>query len=209
MIMLAAGVAAIAGAQGDRELAESMVAAWLNDGRAMVWTSLGNAVLLAGVVADLGLLEYASALRERLDPYRDRIAITGHVGCLGPVALHLAELDFLLGDGEQADELLAHALEIAQRGDGKPSILRCRLLAARMHPRRTGPRRGAGADRGAGQRARRGIGRQAARDLLWSLSTLFQALQVGAKLSSNGGRDCWCTARPGSPAAGGAVADEH
>ncbi|HNP58891.1 MAG TPA: BTAD domain-containing putative transcriptional regulator [Gordonia sp. (in: high G+C Gram-positive bacteria)] len=134
MIMLAAGVAAIAGAQGDRELAESMVAAWLNDGRAMVWTSLGNAVLLAGVVADLGLLEYASALRERLDPYRDRIAITGHVGCLGPVALHLAELDFLLGDGEQADELLAHALEIAQRGDGKPSILRCRLLAARMHP---------------------------------------------------------------------------
>lgn len=134
MIMLAAGVAAIAGAQGDRELAESMLRAWLDDGRAMVWTSLGNAVLLAGVVADLGLLEHAPALRERLAPYRDRIAITGHVGCLGPVALHLAELDFLLGNREQADELLAQALDIAQRGDGKPSILRCRLLAARMHP---------------------------------------------------------------------------
>jgi DNA-binding SARP family transcriptional activator len=134
MIMLAAGVAAIAGSHGDRQLAESMLTAWLDDERPMVWTSLGNAVLLAGVVADLGLVEYAPVLRGRLDPFADRIAITGHVGCLGPVALHLAELNLLLGDRERAGELVAQALEIARRGDGRPSILRCRLLAARMDP---------------------------------------------------------------------------
>lgn len=134
MVMLAAGVAAIAGSQGDRALAESMVVSWLDDERAMVWTSLGNAVLLAGVVANLGLVEYAPALRDYLYDFRDCIAITGHVGCVGPVALPLAELAFLLGDTAQADEMLAQAMDIAQRGDGRPSMLRCRLLAARMHP---------------------------------------------------------------------------
>ncbi len=134
MIMLAAGVAAIAGAQGDRELAEAMVTAWLDDERTMIWTSLGNAVLLAGVVADLGLVEYAPALRDRLYEFRDGIAITGQVGCLGPVALPLAELAHLLGDTAQADEFVAQALELAQRGGGRPSVLRCRLLQARMHP---------------------------------------------------------------------------
>ncbi|MFT3900540.1 MAG: BTAD domain-containing putative transcriptional regulator [Gordonia sp. (in: high G+C Gram-positive bacteria)] len=140
MVMLAAGVAAIAGAEGDRELAEKMVRSWLADDRAMVWTSLGNAVLLAGVVADLGLVEYAPALRDYLADYSKCIAVTGHVGCVGPVALYLAELAFLLGDTAAADELVATAWGIARRGDGKPSILRCRLLMARMHPDQPGRR---------------------------------------------------------------------
>ena len=85
-------------------------------------------------MANLGLAEDAPARRDYLYDLRDCMAITGHVGCVGPVALPLAELAFLLGDTMQADELLAHAMEIAQRGHGQPSILRCRLLAARMHP---------------------------------------------------------------------------
>ncbi|MFT4199960.1 BTAD domain-containing putative transcriptional regulator [Gordonia sp. (in: high G+C Gram-positive bacteria)] len=134
MVLLAAGVAAIAGAQGDRELAESMVRRWVADDRAMVWTSLSNAVLLAGVVARLGLVEYAPPLRDYLYDFRDCIAITGHVGCVGPVALQLAELALLLGDVDDAKAQLVRARDLAEKGDGVPSILRCRLLEARLDP---------------------------------------------------------------------------
>ena len=139
---------------------------------------------------------YASALRERLDP---TATASPSPGTSAAFRWHCIWLNWTspLGDGEQADELLAHALEIAQRGDGKPSILRCRLLSP---PGCTPTHRAAtriGADRGAGQRARRGIGRPGGTRPARSLEHLFQALQVGAKLSSSGGRDCWCTARPG------------
>ncbi|WP_301546695.1 BTAD domain-containing putative transcriptional regulator [Gordonia sp. X0973] len=138
MTLFAAGVASVAGDQGDRELAETMVNSWLADHRTMIWTTLGQAVMLAHVVHDLGLDEYAPALRDRLMPFRDCIATVGQVGCIGPVALPLAGLCFQLGDTDSADEILAQAMAIAERGDGEPSMLRGRLLHARMHPRAPG-----------------------------------------------------------------------
>lgn len=135
VILLAAGVAKIAGADGDLDLAHSMVTAWLDDSRAMIWTSLAQAVLLAHVVADLGtteleFVEYAEPLIDYLMPYREYIATVGQVGCVGPVALALAELHYLLGDEAVGDEMLHLARQMSVAGGGLPSELRCRLLAA-------------------------------------------------------------------------------
>ncbi|MGC4932921.1 BTAD domain-containing putative transcriptional regulator [Gordonia sp. DT30] len=130
-ILLAAGIAMIAGAEGDRDLAEQMIVSWLADDRPMIWTSLCQAVLLAHVVADLELDSYAPRFVEYLTPYRSYVATLGQLGCIGPVGYALARLCFLLGRDEDGQRALAEATRVSAAGDGVPSMLRCRLLAAR------------------------------------------------------------------------------
>lgn len=134
VVLLAAGIAKIAGAHGDVELARSMVRTWIEEPRAMIWTSLAQAVLLGHVVAEIGFLAYASPLIDYLAPYRGFIATVGQVGCVGPVALALAELCYLVGDDDRGDDFLAEATAVARRGGGVPSELRCRLLAVTRQP---------------------------------------------------------------------------
>ncbi|MGW0036601.1 BTAD domain-containing putative transcriptional regulator [Gordonia sp. NPDC003376] len=131
VILLAAGVARIAGAEGDTELVRSMITAWISDSdRSMIWTSLGQAVLLAQTITELGMVEYAQQFVDYLLPYRGCIATVGHVGNVGPVALVLAELCFLLGQSELGDDLLGQAAAIAEVGEGLPALLRARLISA-------------------------------------------------------------------------------
>ncbi|MBD0024159.1 MULTISPECIES: BTAD domain-containing putative transcriptional regulator [Gordonia] len=134
-VLLAAGVAMIADADGDHVLAERMITVWLSDERPMVWTSLCQAVLLAYVVADLRLPGYARYFIDYLTPYRGCIATLGQIGQVGTVGLALARLHYLVGEDEEGDAALREAHEVATRGSGAPSELRCRLLAvARTAP---------------------------------------------------------------------------
>ncbi|HMS76255.1 BTAD domain-containing putative transcriptional regulator [Gordonia sp. (in: high G+C Gram-positive bacteria)] len=133
-VLLAAGVAMVARSEGDHDLAERMVAIWLTDDRPMVWTSLCQAVLLAHVVADLELISYAQYFIDYLAPYSTGIGALGQIGCVGPVGLSLAKLHYLLGDDEAGDTALRDATDVAVRGAGRPSLLRCRLLAATRQP---------------------------------------------------------------------------
>lgn len=130
-LLVAAGIARIAGSAGDRELARTMITVWLDDDRPMVWTSLCQAVLLAHVVAELRMVEYAPTFIDHLTPFADHIATLGQVGCVGPVALALAELHYLIGDDDRGYEALRTAYDIARTGRGVPSMLRCRLLGLR------------------------------------------------------------------------------
>ncbi|WP_059039217.1 BTAD domain-containing putative transcriptional regulator [Gordonia desulfuricans] len=134
VILLAAGVARIAAAAGDDHLARSMITIWSDDGRAMIWTSLGQAVMLAHAVADLEMPEYAQEFIDYLMPYRSYIATVGHVGNVGPVALAIAELCLLTDQFDLCDELLTQARNIAEVGEGEPALLRVRLIAARRQP---------------------------------------------------------------------------
>lgn len=86
-VLLAAGIARIAERRATALLARTMITMWVDDDRPMVWTSLCHGVLLAHVVAELGMVEFAPAFIDHLTPYEDCIAALGHVGCVGPVAL--------------------------------------------------------------------------------------------------------------------------
>ncbi|BBY78659.1 ATPase AAA [Mycolicibacterium parafortuitum] len=102
---------------------------WAQDtDRSHIWTTLGHHTLLAHLAADHGLTEFTDLLLAHLDPYRDRIAVIGQVGMAGPVALATARLHALRGDAERARADLATARAIAERTDGVPALLRCRLL---------------------------------------------------------------------------------
>lgn len=129
-VLLAAGVAMIARSDGDHELAERMITVWLSDDRPMVWTSLCQAVLLGHVVADLGLTRYAQHFIDYLAPYSAFVGALGQIGQVGTVGLALAKLHYLAGDDAAGDAALREATDVATRGDGLPSLLRCRLLAA-------------------------------------------------------------------------------
>ncbi|GAB07591.1 AAA family ATPase [Gordonia amarae] len=133
-VLLAAGVAMIARAEGDHDLAERMITIWLADDRPMVWTSLCQAVLLAHVVADLELTGYARHFIDYLAPYSTGIGALGQIGQVGTVGLALAKLHYLVGDDAEGDTALRDATEVAVRGAGRPSLLRCRLLAATRTP---------------------------------------------------------------------------
>lgn len=131
-MLLASGVAMIAGRAGDRALARTMIERWLADDGAMVWTSLAQAVLLGHVVADLAMVEYTERFIDYLMPFRSRIATVGQVGSIGPVALAIAELQVLQGREDDARQLVAQAAELCTATGGVPSLLRCRLLAVRV-----------------------------------------------------------------------------
>ncbi|MEU4429441.1 BTAD domain-containing putative transcriptional regulator [Nocardia rhamnosiphila] len=129
-MLLASGVASIAGRAGDTELAVAMVEAWLADERPMVWTSLAQAVLLGHVVADLGLVGYAQPLIDYLMPFKAMVATVGQVGCVGPVGLSIAQLLALVGRPEAARQILDDVAALAARTGGLPAAVRCRLLRA-------------------------------------------------------------------------------
>lgn len=123
---------AIAAARGDRATAAAGIANWTADPGPDVWTTLGHQTLLAHVVADLSLFEYADSFIALLAPFTDRIATVGHVGVVGAVAEASARLHAMLGRTEQAATLLDRAEAIGTRTAGAPTLLRCRLLRAQL-----------------------------------------------------------------------------
>ncbi|GAB2646703.1 BTAD domain-containing putative transcriptional regulator [Gordonia jinhuaensis] len=129
--VLTAGVAVAAGVDGDQRLAAEIVDRWRGADGPMMWTSLAHAVILADIVVDLGLLERAREFIDYLEPFRHCIATVGQVGCLGPVALALADLYALCADGDRARAALADARALSDRGGSEPGLLRCRLAEQR------------------------------------------------------------------------------
>lgn len=125
---------AIAAARGDRQAAADGIALWTSDPGPNVWTTLGHQTLIAHVVADLSLSEYADLFLGLLAPFTDRIATVGQVGVLGTVAEASARLHAMLGQTDQASALLDRAEQIARRTSGAPTLLRCRLLRAQVAP---------------------------------------------------------------------------
>lgn len=113
--------------------AEALLAGWCADpDRPYVWTTLGNAVLLAHLAADCGLTRYAAPLLADLEPFVDRIGVIGQVGVAGPAALATARLRAMIGDTAGARDDLAIATTLAARTGGAPSLLRCALVAAQL-----------------------------------------------------------------------------
>ena len=125
---------AIDAANGRKAQATQAVSQWLTESRPSTWTTLGHTTLLARVVADLELAQYAEEFVNLLEPFTDRIATVGHVGSLGSVAEASARLNAVLGRGDRAAELLDLAEALATRSSSRPTLLRCRLLRAQLQP---------------------------------------------------------------------------
>lgn len=132
--LLASGVANVAGVHGDADLAIDMIDAWLGEREPMMWTSLAQAVILAGVVVELELTDRAELFIDYLSRFTRCIATVGQVGCIGPVDLALAELYFLIGDDDAAIEALDRARELSETQASTPGVLRCRMAAASRAP---------------------------------------------------------------------------
>ncbi|MCV7422085.1 AAA family ATPase [Mycobacterium yunnanensis] len=115
------------------DAADAALAGWLaTRARTHVWTTLGHLVLLAHLAADQGLSRYVQPLQDELAPFGDRIAVLGHIGVVGPVALATARLHLLAGDRERARVDLTRARSIAERTGGAPTLVRCTLVAAEL-----------------------------------------------------------------------------
>lgn len=97
-----------------------------------IWTTLGEIVLAAHLVADTGVHESAELLLPLLEPHRGHIGDLGQTAQTGPVDLALARLHALVGDRDAASEALERARRVASSGGGRCALLRCRLLAAEM-----------------------------------------------------------------------------
>lgn len=132
VLLLASGVAVLAGRNGDVDLVEQLIDRFVSAERPMVWTSLSQAVLLGDLVADFGLTSRARFFADYLAPFADRIATVGQVGCVGPVDVTLARLCFLLGEEEAAGAALDRARRLSESGGSLPGLLRCRLLTAQQ-----------------------------------------------------------------------------
>lgn len=130
-----AWAAAIAAARGERVRAAELVEQWLVVDRPTVWNTLGHQALLAHVVADLGLSGPAARLLGDLEPHAGRIANIGQVGMVGSVDLALARLFAALDCEPEARDALGEAEDQARRTGGRPTLLRCRLLAAELDAR--------------------------------------------------------------------------
>lgn len=125
---------AIDAANGRREQVAQSIARWLAEPGPSTWTTLGHRTLLARVVADLELVQFAEVFVDLLEPFTDRIATVGHVGCIGSVAEASARLHAVLGRADRAAELLDRAEALATRTGSRPTLLRCRLLRAQLLP---------------------------------------------------------------------------
>jgi DNA-binding SARP family transcriptional activator len=119
---------AIDAANGRKAEAAQSITRWLAEPRPATWTTLGHTTLLARVVADLALVEFAEQFVNLLEPFTDRIATVGHVGSIGSVAEASARLHALLGRRDRAIELLDRAEALATRTSGRPTLRRCRML---------------------------------------------------------------------------------
>ncbi len=125
---------AIAGARRDTATVIRDIEQWAAKGAPFTWTTLGHRTLIARVVADLALVDYAEMFLELLDPFTDRIATVGQVGVIGSVAEVCARLQALLGRTDAAAALLDRAEDLATRTSSPPTLLRCRLLRAQLRP---------------------------------------------------------------------------
>ncbi|MGE2736345.1 BTAD domain-containing putative transcriptional regulator [Mycolicibacterium vaccae] len=127
------GVLTLATGPAARQEAATVVQTWLDQHRHVhVWPTLGHLTLLAHLVAEHRLREYAEPLLADLEPFGDRIAAIGQVGVAGPVSLATARLRALCGDRVGARRDLAVARAIAERTGGLPTVLRCRLLECEL-----------------------------------------------------------------------------
>ena len=133
--------AAAAAQAGDRAAAHRLLDEAVPVEGPFFWDTLGHQVLLAHVVADLGAVEHAATLVDRLTPRADHIAIIGQVGVTGPVSLALGRLHALLGDRDAAAEHLAASAEQARQCGGRTALLRTELAQAQLSP--SGPVRDA------------------------------------------------------------------
>jgi hypothetical protein len=112
----------------DRVLADRLVRQRQATRGAHVWHTLGHAVAIAHLVADFELAEHADALITELEPFTNCIAVIGQLSCVGPVAIALTRLYMLTGNDDAARESVVVAMDIAQRNNGLPTLLRCRVL---------------------------------------------------------------------------------
>jgi DNA-binding SARP family transcriptional activator len=97
-----------------------------------VWSTIGETTIAAHLVADRGLVPAARPMLEVLTPFRGMIASFGQTGEVGVVSVALARLHAMIGETDAARELVAEARDLAERGRGLPSILRCRLVSAQL-----------------------------------------------------------------------------
>ncbi|MGV0741697.1 BTAD domain-containing putative transcriptional regulator [Mycolicibacterium sp. XJ870] len=118
---------------GTRAEAAERLNEWTADeGRGEVWTTLGHLTWLAHLAADQEMVEYARPLLAALQPFVDYIAVIGQVGLAGPVALATARLHAVRGDRLRALQDLGRAADIGHRLGGRPTLLRCALLACQL-----------------------------------------------------------------------------
>lgn len=96
------------------------------------WTTHAELTLLAHILADVGDTKHARLVLDRLQPFAGFIANAGRAGVVGPVALAIARLHVLLDEPERARAPLTQAMRLAERTDGAGSVVRCRLLEARL-----------------------------------------------------------------------------
>jgi DNA-binding SARP family transcriptional activator len=131
--LVTASLLTVAGGADVVSAADALLSGWLvrRDGP-HVWTTLGYLVLLAHLAADCGLARYAEPLLTELEPFGGRIAVIGHIGVVGPVALATARLRALTGDTAGAHTDLDAARTLAERTGGVPSLVRCALLSAQL-----------------------------------------------------------------------------
>ncbi len=97
-----------------------------------IWTTLGEIVLAAHLVADEEVHDGVELLLPLLEAHHGHIGDLGQTAQTGPVDLALARLHALLGNRQSAFEALQRARRVATSGGGRCALLRCRLLAAEM-----------------------------------------------------------------------------
>ena len=114
--------------EGDRERAVEMAWQRLSVPGAPNWFTLALMTVLGHVTADLEATELVPPLLERLVPNRDKLAIVGQVGVVGPVALALARLEVITGDLAAARADLERATAMARSTRGPACLLRCRVV---------------------------------------------------------------------------------
>ncbi|WP_375482352.1 BTAD domain-containing putative transcriptional regulator [uncultured Jatrophihabitans sp.] len=96
------------------------------------WTTHSRLTMLAHAVADAGAREQAASLIERLTPLTECLANIGQCGAVGAVGVGLARLHLLLGDHDRARTAVEAAEAVALRAQAPGSLLRCRMLRARL-----------------------------------------------------------------------------
>lgn len=82
---------------------------------------------LCWIAREEGITEAIAPLRERVEPYAERVAVSLLLIVLGPMHEALAYLDILEGNSESAAQHLRSALALAERMGLRPAVQRIRM----------------------------------------------------------------------------------